>query len=188
MATCQRCKATTPAYSYKCETCKALPRKIPEGHGVTLRAQWRKVLTMQRDTDDCILYNEFGKKGYPRVSYRGKNYFASNFVCRKVHGEPPSPKHHAAHSCGRGVDGCINANHLSWKLPVDNTADRLDHGTYGRSLTKSEVMQIKRRLLDGDKQAAIARDFGVSRPMICKIATGRSWSKVKALGKLRTKN
>lgn len=61
-------------------------------------------------------------------------------MCQKAHGDPPSPKHDAAHSCGRGHEGCVNPNHLSWKTKKQNQADRITHGTsHLHILTRDET-------------------------------------------------
>lgn len=43
-------------------------------------------------------------------------------------------------------------------------------------LTEDQVQEILRRLVAGDKQAAIAADFGVSRSHVSHIRRGRSWT------------
>lgn len=42
-------------------------------------------------------------------------------------------------------------------------------------LTSEQVALIKSRLLAGERQAGIAREYGLSRSTICGIANGRSW-------------
>jgi hypothetical protein len=70
--------------------------------------------------------------GYGRIVVDGKHTLAHRHVCTLVHGEPPTPKHEAAHSCGKGHEACVSGDHLSWKTHADNQADRLIHGTSNR--------------------------------------------------------
>src|SRR5690606_10732407 len=106
--------------------------------------------------------------GYGQVFFDGKMHIASRYVCAQVHGEPPTPKHEAAHSCGNGSLGCITPSHLSWKTSAENTADQVLHGTLPRGerngqskLTDDDVRQIL--ALKGRKSHRdIADSFGIS--------------------------
>lgn len=109
--------------------------------------------------------------GYPHFGYNGKCLKAGRFLCRLIHGEPPTPKHQAAHSCGRGNKGCMNRNHLSWKTPSGNQLDRRLHGTSDMakgsrtSLTNSQVAEI--RATKGIiSQLEMARRLKVTRSVI----------------------
>ena len=80
--------------------------------------------------DECLIWPfRRGETGYGRVRWEGKQRNVSRIVCGLVNGEPPSPEHQAAHSCGNGRGGCANPKHLTWKTPQENQADRLVHGT-----------------------------------------------------------
>jgi len=102
-------------------------------------------------------------------------------MCRLAHGEPPAPDYQAAHSCGRGVDGCLNPNHLRWATAEENEADKLLHGTSNRGerhgmvkLTEDEVRAV--RALKGKvSQRAAAKALGYTRGVVCDIWTGRTW-------------
>lgn len=47
-------------------------------------------------------------------------------MCKLKNGDPPTPDHEAAHSCGNGKHGCINPNHLRWATDAENMADTVD--------------------------------------------------------------
>ena len=120
--------------------------------------------------DDCLIwpfarnkrsgYGFFGLKRWPTYAHR--------FMCILAHGEPPTPEHQAAHTCGRGHEGCVNPRHLSWKTNSENQRDRRRHGTHlgGRgartSLTPDQISEM-RSLRGVIPVVQIAKKFSVSR-------------------------
>lgn len=145
---------------------------------------WAMNVAANHSGDDCLIW-PFGRdtNGYGKIWVDGKGVRAHRFVCEVVHGSAPTPQHQAAHSCGKGHEGCCGANHISWKTEVENAADKMAHGTalLGEKnplakLSLSDVMEIRRRLSDGEMQTAIASDFGVTKQAIWSIKAGRSWS------------
>lgn len=71
---------------------------------------------------------------------------------------------------------------LRWGTPEENYADRHLHGTHnsgsrnGRAVIDERIaVEIKRRAASGEKHAAIAQDFGVSRGIVSNISAGRTW-------------
>jgi hypothetical protein len=135
------------------------------------------------DGNECLIW-PYGRhqQGYGILHYGGSAAFVHRLVCEQTHGESPSSIHEAAHSCGNGHLGCVNPNHLSWKTPAENTADKITHGTLARGerngksrLTQNDVrkiMSMKGRFsLD-----EVASRFGVKRPTIADIYAGRTWN------------
>lgn len=137
---------------------------------------------MRHQNGECLIW-PFARfrSGYAHVIYEGVHMFASRAMCMLAHGEPPSPIHQAAHSCGKGAEGCVNPKHLRWKTPKENCADTLVHGTrargqrLGRSgLSESDVLQI--RALRGKLlQREIAETFGVDTVTVCNIQRRKTW-------------
>lgn len=134
--------------------------------------------------NDCLKWPfHVGKDGYGRA-HGGENSSlstASRLMCIAAHGEPPSEKHEAAHSCGNGNKGCTNPNHIYWATPKQNQHDRIAHGTSARGsqspvskLKESDVLEI-RRLLPNHSQYFIAKLFNVSRGTISCIKSGKNW-------------
>ena len=71
--------------------------------------------------DDCLIWpHSQNHQGYGQLGYFGKVRKAHHIMCLLVHGEAPTPRHHAAHSCGNGHKGCAHPKHLSWKTPTEN--------------------------------------------------------------------
>lgn len=135
----------------------------------------------------CLTWPMAGDgRGYGLIGYNGRIYKAHRLMCELAHGPAPSRGHHAAHSCGRGHEGCVHPEHLSWKLPKDNMADAVRHGTTrdnaGRPLRKLTPEQVQKILaLKGKKtQLEIGAMFGVSWRQIGKIHRGVSWKDGRA--------
>lgn len=147
------------------------------------RLRFLNEVVLVYEGDDCLTgpFSRYNY-GYAKFNMDGRRVLLSREVCRRVHGEPPTPLHQAAHSCGKGHLGCINPNHLSWKTRKENEADKLIHGTHIRGerhasakLTEQDVLQIMALLKKGVTHRSIAADFKISRPYIGKILRGERW-------------
>lgn len=132
--------------------------------------------------DHCLTWPLSTLRGYGRLGHLGKGLYAHSMMCELVHGERPSPRHQAAHSCGKGNEGCVNPRHLSWKTQSENELDKFEHGTAhqlpGRPRTKltlDDVAEI-RRLAPTTTHEDLAARFSVGRSTIGAILTGRSWN------------
>lgn len=150
-----------------------------------LQRYFREVV-MAYEGDECLTW-PFGRnaKGYGHDTIMGKRVTISRLVCELANGPPPTPKHQAAHSCGKGHLACCAKNHLSWKTPAENQADKVIHGTNecnrgeknpNSKLAKADILKI--RNLRGDKrsQREIGLMFGVSGQSIGLIQRGDRWS------------
>lgn len=134
--------------------------------------------------DDCLTW-PFGRKskngGYGIVYFQGRARHASRVMCIFAHGEPPTPSHEAAHSCGMGHEGCVNPRHLRWASPLENSRDKRKHGTYvrgekvnGAKLSADDVRKI--RSLAGDVPTAeIAEMFNLHRCYVDQIIRRARW-------------
>ncbi len=118
--------------------------------------------------------------GYGQLGYLGQQLYAHRLMCELENGPPPSEGHIAAHSCGKGHEGCINPSHLGWKTYSENELDKRVHGTkvkqtwgWKGKLSPEQVDEI-RSLKGMMTQAAIASRFNISEPTIRDIFLGRS--------------
>lgn len=133
--------------------------------------------------NECLLWPfARGLKGDGVVWFRDHQTSTNYAMCCLAHGEPPTPKHEAAHSCGRGHDACVNPNHLRWATRQENHADKLIHGTHHRGeqgpsakLTIAEVREI-RKLRGTVRQRILAERFGVTVGAIHSIQVRKNWS------------
>lgn len=137
------------------------------------------------DGDDCLPW-PYSKMdtGYGLVKGEGPRLLAHREMCRLANGEPPTPKHEAAHSCGNGHLGCVNPKHLRWDTHQGNMADVVAHGTHTRGerqpthkLTEGEVLEVRAMYAAGDvSQAELARNFGVGQAQIGRIIRRERWA------------
>lgn len=133
--------------------------------------------SLQRQ-DECLLW-PFSRDyhGYGTLHFRGRSTKAHRVVCILAHGEPPFEGAHAAHSCGKGHEGCVNPRHLRWATVSENMLEHADHGTDNRgekhplnTLSADDVKRI--RALRGQKtQRQIAAQFSTSPGYISQIQT-----------------
>lgn len=132
--------------------------------------------------DDCLPWPFSGTRGRGHLRYMGASWYASRLMCQLAHGEPPSPDHEAAHSCGRGHEGCVSPRHLSWKTRAENRQDCAMHGTNYRGarnasagkLTYDQAVEV--RTLKGAETAdVVAARYGVSPTAIYLIWKGQTY-------------
>ena len=105
----------------------------------------------------------------------------SRLVLLAFVGEPPADKPYACHNDGDPSNNTLP--NLRWGSNADNQADRNVHGTSNKGsangrakLAESDVLLIKRRLASGERQSAIAVEYGVDPSAISGIAIGRNWA------------
>lgn len=137
----------------------------------------------ENDARECLIW-PFSKHshGYGHVLSGGRRQLAHRVMCEAAHGPPPSDKHEAAHSCGRGPLGCVHPQHLRRATPRENKADSIAHGTWvhGEScpnskLTTPEVRAIRARCAAGDMQRDVAKDYGIGSDHISRIVSRQAW-------------
>ena len=118
------------------------------------------------------------------ISIGRKDYRPMGMIHRLVllahSGVPPENRPLSAHWDGDVKNNCLP--NLRWASPRENSADSVRHGTMARwpkkldrVLTPAKVRKIRKLLLGGVPQRAIASRFGVTQPVVWQIKTGRSW-------------
>lgn len=131
--------------------------------------------------DECLIWPYgMNERGYGLLRVNGRHIGAHRYVCLQAHGEPPTPNHQAAHSCG--TPSCVSPRHLRWSTSSENQADRLIHGTDIRGekhphskLTEFQALEIL-AMKGTETPSEIAGRFGVSQGLVSSIHCGRSWS------------
>lgn len=134
--------------------------------------------------EECLIW-PFGKfaDGYAAVQFEGKKWRASRLVCRLSSGEPEDEKLDAAHSCGKGHEGCVNPKHLRWATRKENCSDKIGHNTINRGVKNGANKLSEKQVLDiysykdtGLMQKEVAALFGISRYLVKSIWNGNNWS------------
>lgn len=88
-----------------------------------------------------------------------------------------------AHSCD--VRNCVNPEHLSLMTRQENEADKAAKGRVPKGegqwravLTEDDVRAIRKRVANGERRNALAKEYGVSASNIEHIVAGRRWAHV----------
>lgn len=99
-------------------------------------------------------------------------------MCEHRHGPAPTPEHHAAHTCDRGHDGCVNPWHVEWKTASDNQYDRHKDGIQKPrwKLTPDQAKEI-RELKGLEHTKDTAARYGIRESNVRLIQTGKTWKK-----------
>src|SRR5258708_608706 len=117
--------------------------------------------SLSHEGEECLIWPfSCCTAGYGNFMANKKRGLAHREMCRMAHGEPPTPDHHAAHSCGNRR--CINPRHISWKTQSDNQLDRRQHGTVKRTYTKITAEQAAqiRQLKEKETSIETAAKYG----------------------------
>jgi hypothetical protein len=123
--------------------------------------------------------------GYGKIVIDGRHLLVHRLVCERVYGPPPTDKHFAAHSCGRGHEGCCSPAHVRWATPTENSADQLRHGTRRRGeacgsskLDEAAVIDIRRRAAAGEGAREIAAAHSVTPSNVHYIVRRNTWAHI----------
>lgn len=143
--------------------------------------RWIKRHLNYSDQEWCLIWPfSASRNGY---AYFGGDHIAVHrLMCEHRNGPPPTPKHQAAHSCGRGHEACVNPWHVSWKTTAENQEERYQHSgpTPRAKLTPEQVDEI--RALNGRaKIADIAKLYSISDTNVRHILAGKLWKDTSTL-------
>lgn len=156
---------------------RARIRALVSGPGKTSR--WITKHLDYADEDWCLIYPFAWEEGaypkYKNLRSGMKNWVLHRLMCEYRHGLPPTPQHHSAHCCDRGIEGCVNGMHVSWKTPAENQLDRKNRGLgTSRKLSPEIADQIRAR--QGiDRPIDLAKRFNVSLRNVRFILSGQAW-------------
>jgi hypothetical protein len=136
-------------------------------------------------TDACVVWPFAIDRGYAVMGDGGRRrILVSRWICEKVYGPSPTPKHEVAHLpviCHNR--SCINPRHLRWATRQENQNDRLLDDTAVRGervgtskLIAAQVIAIRSRWASGEvSQRALGAEYGVSQALISDIVHGARW-------------
>lgn len=146
----------------------------PKGKGLVERRSAGSILKPFPDADGYLVVNLVHEGNVKRRR-------VSVLVCRAFNGEPPTPKHQAAHEDGK-KDRNVPSN-LAWKTSKENNQDKVRHGTViqgqrHRSAVLSEAQVIEIRatpIRSGRSARQMAMEFSVTKGAIDKARQGKTW-------------
>lgn len=126
------------------------------------------------------------KKGYGRMGMLGKSFLAHRIAWFFTFGEWSSSN--ILHACDNS--SCVNPSHLFEGTIAENNADMLRKGRYAKTdqrgqnhkqpnskLNYEKADEIRMLLKMKIPQRKIANMFGVSQPIVGRIAKGIGWQR-----------
>ena len=155
-------------------------------------------LSVREPSDECWTDWPFGRGS------DGRPYAGSVRAYRLIltWRDGPAEGRHALHSCDNPP--CWNPRHLRWGTPAENVQEAYDRNRipavknfprgerhHNAVLTDDIVREVLTRHWHGESEAALAREFGISRSTIMSIRHGKTWTHVDAprrTGDLRGRN
>ena len=140
---------------------------------------WERVDKIS-DPSGCWLWTAVkDNKGYGYVRWKGKmirTHVVSYLLTQNTIPEGLDLAH--SENC-KGKKNCCNPDHLTPKTRRDNRLDMHRDGTFSvAKLNPEQVLEIRRRLADGETQRKIAEDFGVTHTVVTNINTGKTWNHI----------
>jgi len=116
------------------------------------------------------------KKEYGQVRFRGKKPVAHKVVWILLRGEVPEG-YEMLHQCPFTL--CCNPDHLRTGTHLENMKEAREAGSFmkmpsgeshwNNKLSNRSVEKIRKRILNGEKQADLAKEFHVTQPYISMI-------------------
>jgi ketosteroid isomerase-like protein len=119
------------------------------------------------------------RNGKPRAH---RNFLVAVLLAETFIGPRP-PGHLVCHNNGDSTDDRLE--NLRYDTPKGNSRDAIKHGVAPRGskhgiakLNEEKVAEIRKLLFYGERVTAIARQYGVSFPVIISIRDGKIWTHV----------
>jgi hypothetical protein len=141
-------------------------------------------------TDTCWLSNkQLDVEGYSRIQHNFKVYKLHRLMLfwsdQSKTSELLNEKLHACHTCRN--KNCVNPAHLYWGTAKENVADSIRDGTRRDAkgensgtakLTAIQVLEIRERCKNGEKQNQLAIEFGVHKATVNDIISRKNWQHI----------
>ena len=144
---------------------------------------WDRVET----TDYCWIWSgaklsKLPKQSYGVLSWHGERKRAHRLAWELARG--PIPKDTLVlHHCDNPP--CVNPQHLYLGTHADNAKDRDTRGRHNplrgtavkkARLSEQSVVEIRQRLLDGERAIDLAHEYGVDPSTVSRVRTGANWA------------
>lgn len=124
------------------------------------------------------------RSGHCLISHKGRMRLVHRVVWELAHGTIPAGKV-IRHRCDNPP--CVNPEHLEIGTVADNNRDRDIRGRHRAlrgskngyaKLSEWQVIDIRKRLNQGESTYSLAGEFGVSQSTIWMIKSGQTWQHV----------
>jgi hypothetical protein len=145
-----------------------------------VRSRYFKGCCGKPGTEWHLLRPNQTKQGYLRVSVVSRTLCFIHVLVLEAFVGPRPTGADARHLDGRPSNNCLS--NLAWGSRAENVADARRHGTLivgerccTAILTDADVLNIRRRLQQGEKQSRIAAEYGVKQCTISNVRTGKHW-------------
>lgn len=117
------------------------------------------------------------RDGYGQVGFQNRLWRAHRLSWFAFRGDPGTV--HVLHTCD--VRSCVNPNHLYLGTPADNALDKaIRNPARGEDsptakLTEKQVLDIRARAARGERQKALAAEFGVGYTTVQNVVHRHTW-------------
>lgn len=167
--------------------CSKLCRYKYENDPINQLDRLRKSLernVIKKSDNECWGWKIQEERGYGQAKFMGKHISASKASYIVYKGEIPEGMF-VCHSCD--VRECINPLHLWLGTPKDNQQDMIKKGRnrnskgsdHGQSkLTEEQVIDIRKRLLNGESGISITKLFNISSVLVSMIKKNKRWKHI----------
>lgn len=147
-------------------------------------SSYGRVLSIKKSK---VLSTRVGGTGYIVVNFHVDGRSTMQLVHRLLAyaflGDPPTPKHHAAHKDGTKTNNV--PSNIKWATAKENINDKWAHGTMllgeqtnSVKLTADLVREIRHLYSRGILSTELAKRFNVHKTTICRILKGKTWKHV----------
>jgi hypothetical protein len=134
-----------------------------------------------KSEDECWEWKKCkNKDGYGVFGYQGKTNLAHRLSYAFTHNVSVGGLDEIRHTCDN--PGCCNPSHLINGTHLENLQDMKMKGRIAKGeqsgnakLTEKEVLEIRKRYTNGERQKILATDYGVGECNISDIVNRQRW-------------
>lgn len=134
---------------------------------------------MHRLWEGKILTPQFdGKQNYLHISIKGKPYQIHRLVAKTFLPNPnnyPEVNHkdeNKTNNCVENLEWCTHKYNNNYGNKLISKKGENHHNC---KLTKRNVIDIRTRFKNGEKQIKLAKEYNISKSQISSLITGRTW-------------